>query len=208
MLAIRTGCAPLLPPVSGDPRGSRPAVSGTRSRIRCVRPFTIRCGLMPNASVLGGGAERRVSCEPCSDEGRRGPEDLALRRGFTRLPQCPSANLRRGAPYHRGHPTPFRVPCRFRGRTGYVVIDQIRTIDRECLGPRLGNLTPPTLARSICPAGDVRTVERCEGKPGLSQPYDELSRRGTRSAPTNSWPILLRHVSHYAPGPPDPSQVT
>ena len=45
-----------------------------------------------------------------------------------------------------GHPYPFRVPCRFQGRAGYVVIDQIRTVDRERLVRRLGKLSSSTLA--------------------------------------------------------------
>lgn len=44
-----------------------------------------------------------------------------------------------------GHPYPFRVPCRFQRRAGYVVIDQIRTVDRERLTRRLGRLSPATL---------------------------------------------------------------
>ena len=48
-----------------------------------------------------------------------------------------------------GHPYPFRVPCRFEGRAGYVVIDQIRTIDRERLVRRLGKLSPSTLGRVL-----------------------------------------------------------
>ncbi len=48
-----------------------------------------------------------------------------------------------------GHPYPFRVPCRFEGRAGYVVIDQIRTVDRERLVRRLGKLSPSTLGRIL-----------------------------------------------------------
>ena len=48
-----------------------------------------------------------------------------------------------------GHSYPFRVPCRFEGRAGYVVIDQIRTVDRERLVRRLGKLSPPTLGRVL-----------------------------------------------------------
>ncbi len=48
-----------------------------------------------------------------------------------------------------GHPYPFRVPCKFAGRSGYVVIDQIRTVDRERLVRRLGKLSPSTLARVL-----------------------------------------------------------
>jgi mRNA interferase MazF len=48
-----------------------------------------------------------------------------------------------------GHPYPFRIPCRFEGRAGYVVIDQMRTIDRERLVRRLGRLSPSTLGRVL-----------------------------------------------------------
>jgi mRNA interferase MazF len=43
-----------------------------------------------------------------------------------------------------GHSYPFRVPCRFQGRAGYVVIDQIRTVDRERLVRQLGKVSPST----------------------------------------------------------------
>ena len=48
-----------------------------------------------------------------------------------------------------GHAYPFRVPCRFEGRAGFVVIDQIRTVDRERLARRLGKLSPSTLGRIL-----------------------------------------------------------
>jgi mRNA interferase MazF len=48
-----------------------------------------------------------------------------------------------------GHPYPFRVSCRFEGSSGYVVIDQIRTVDRERLVRRLGKLSPSTLGRIL-----------------------------------------------------------
>jgi mRNA interferase MazF len=48
-----------------------------------------------------------------------------------------------------GHPYPFRVPCRFRGRRGFVVLDQIRTVDQERLGRSLGRLSPATMARVL-----------------------------------------------------------
>ncbi len=48
-----------------------------------------------------------------------------------------------------GHPYPFRVSCRFEGRAGYVVIDQIRTVDRERLARRLGKVSPSTLGRVL-----------------------------------------------------------
>lgn len=48
-----------------------------------------------------------------------------------------------------GHPYPFRVPCKFQGRSGHIVLDQIRTVDRELLIRRLGKLSPSTLARML-----------------------------------------------------------
>ena len=43
------------------------------------------------------------------------------------------------------HPYPYRVPCRFGGKHGYVVLDQIRTVDHERLRKRLGSVTPASL---------------------------------------------------------------
>ena len=45
----------------------------------------------------------------------------------------------------RGRAYPSRVPCRFGGKSGQVVLDQIRTIDRARLVRRLGRLPAPTL---------------------------------------------------------------
>jgi len=44
-----------------------------------------------------------------------------------------------------GHSYPFRVPCRFQGRDGHVVVDQIWTVDQERLVRRLGRLSQATL---------------------------------------------------------------
>lgn len=41
-----------------------------------------------------------------------------------------------------GHPYPFRVPCRFAGKQGQVVLDQLRTVDHDRLRKRVGALTP------------------------------------------------------------------
>jgi mRNA interferase MazF len=39
-----------------------------------------------------------------------------------------------------GHACPWRVPCRFRRRSGYVALDQLRTVDTERLVKCLGKL--------------------------------------------------------------------
>ena len=44
-----------------------------------------------------------------------------------------------------GHAYPWRVPCRFQGKAGFVALDQLRTVDRERLVRRLGRLAPVTL---------------------------------------------------------------
>ncbi len=48
-----------------------------------------------------------------------------------------------------GHRYPFRVPCRFGGKTGHVILDQIRTVDRERLVRRRGQLTATTLQKLL-----------------------------------------------------------
>ncbi|CUS34768.1 type II toxin-antitoxin system PemK/MazF family toxin [Candidatus Nitrospira nitrificans] len=45
-----------------------------------------------------------------------------------------------------GQTYPWRVRCRFRDRSGFVAIDQLRTVDSERLVKRLGRVTPGTLA--------------------------------------------------------------
>jgi mRNA interferase MazF len=40
----------------------------------------------------------------------------------------------------RGREYPTRVPCRFKRKAGQVVLDQIRTVDRQRLVRRLGKL--------------------------------------------------------------------
>ena len=44
-----------------------------------------------------------------------------------------------------GHAYPFRVKCRFERRDGFVVLDQIRTVDHDRLVRRLGRLRARTM---------------------------------------------------------------
>ena len=48
-----------------------------------------------------------------------------------------------------GHPYPFRIPCQFRRKVGFVVLDQIRTVDADRLVRRLGRLSSPTLKKCL-----------------------------------------------------------
>lgn len=43
-----------------------------------------------------------------------------------------------------GQAYPWRVPCRFQNRSGFVALDQLRTVDSERLVKRLGRLSAGT----------------------------------------------------------------
>lgn len=45
-----------------------------------------------------------------------------------------------------GHGYPWRIACRFQRRSGFVALDQLRTVDHERLVKRLGRLAPGTIA--------------------------------------------------------------
>ncbi len=47
------------------------------------------------------------------------------------------------------HEYPFRVACRFAGKDGHIVLDQLRTVDRARLAKRLGALTAVTQAKVL-----------------------------------------------------------
>jgi mRNA interferase MazF len=44
----------------------------------------------------------------------------------------------------KGQPYPTRVPCRFKGKNGQVVLDRIRTVDRSRLVTKLGRIDANT----------------------------------------------------------------
>jgi mRNA interferase MazF len=46
-------------------------------------------------------------------------------------------------------PAAFRVPLTFQGKSGLVLLDQIRTLDRLRLVKRMGQVRPPTLAATL-----------------------------------------------------------
>lgn len=48
-----------------------------------------------------------------------------------------------------GHPYPFRVTCRFQKKDGFVVLDQLRTVDVQRLVRRLGRLSQPAISASL-----------------------------------------------------------
>jgi len=47
------------------------------------------------------------------------------------------------------HNYPFRARCQFHGKSGHVVLDQIRTVDRRRLVRELGTLSAQALEKSL-----------------------------------------------------------
>ena len=54
-----------------------------------------------------------------------------------------------------GQAYPWRVSCRFQGRSGFVATDQLRTVDTERLAQRLGRLAPSSLAAVLSTLGEM-----------------------------------------------------
>ena len=48
-----------------------------------------------------------------------------------------------------GGAAPFRIPLRFRGQDGLVLLDQVRAIDKLHLVRRLGKISPQTLRSAL-----------------------------------------------------------
>ena len=46
-------------------------------------------------------------------------------------------------------PAPFRIPLRFGGKNGLVLLDQTRTIDKRRLAKRVGRVSPATLRSTL-----------------------------------------------------------
>jgi mRNA interferase MazF len=49
----------------------------------------------------------------------------------------------------KGRPYPTRVPVRFKGKSGQIVLDQIRTVDKNRLVKRLGRIDEATKASTL-----------------------------------------------------------
>jgi mRNA interferase MazF len=49
----------------------------------------------------------------------------------------------------KGPRYPSRVPCRFKGKNGQIVLDQLRSVDRVRLVKKLGRLESKTAARVL-----------------------------------------------------------
>jgi len=49
----------------------------------------------------------------------------------------------------KGQAYPTRIPCRFKGKDGQVVLDQIRTVDRSRLITKLGRIGAGSAAAAL-----------------------------------------------------------
>jgi mRNA interferase MazF len=55
----------------------------------------------------------------------------------------------------KGHSYPTRVACRFQGKQGQVVLDQIRTVDKARLVKKLGRLDAKTQTEVLKVLGEM-----------------------------------------------------
>jgi mRNA interferase MazF len=55
----------------------------------------------------------------------------------------------------QGHDYPSRVSCRFQGKDGQVVLDQIRAVDKSRLVKKLGKLDPKTQKSVLAVLGEM-----------------------------------------------------
>ena len=54
-----------------------------------------------------------------------------------------------------GYAYPFRIPCRFQGKSGHIVLDQIRVIDHERVVRRLGQISATALSSALTVLQDM-----------------------------------------------------
>ena len=55
----------------------------------------------------------------------------------------------------KGRAYPTRVPCRFRGKQGQVVLDQIRTVDKIRLARKLGKIDKETQTKVLSVLAEI-----------------------------------------------------
>jgi mRNA interferase MazF len=55
----------------------------------------------------------------------------------------------------KGRSYPSRVPCKFKGKAGQVILDQIRTVDDRRLVKKLGSIDKRTAARVLTVLGEM-----------------------------------------------------
>lgn len=102
--------------------------------------------------VVAPGSVRRGDVLLVDLDPTRGSEIRKMRPCLVVSPDELNAALRTYivAPMTTGSPPyPFRVGCRFEGRAGHVVLDQVRTIDHDRLVRHAGRLPDATVGRVL-----------------------------------------------------------
>jgi mRNA interferase MazF len=77
---------------------------------------------------------------------QRNPEDASLSRCVTDELNEHLRTVIVAPMTTAGRAYPWRVPCRFQRRSGFVALDQLRTVDAERLVRRLGRLEEQSVA--------------------------------------------------------------
>jgi mRNA interferase MazF len=57
-----------------------------------------------------------------------------------------------------GKPYPTRIQCRFKGKSGQIVLDQIRTVDQRQLVGKLGKISDKTSQKVAAVLGEMFAV--------------------------------------------------
>jgi mRNA interferase MazF len=93
----------------------------------------------------------------------------------------------------RGGPYLSRVPCRFRGKAGWVVLDRLRTVDKGWLVRRLGRLSAPARRAVLATLAELFAEQdgRWARRPGVP-----VRRRGHQCASVAAQ--LTRSASTWA----------
>ena len=55
----------------------------------------------------------------------------------------------------KGRSYPTRVSCKFKGRDGFIVLDQLRAVDRSRIVRKLGRLAPTTSQKVLEVLGEM-----------------------------------------------------
>lgn len=113
---------------------------------------------MVTGAAAGGPGVRRGQVYLVSLDPTRGREIAKTRPCVIVSPDELNAHLTTCiiAPLTTGsHGYPFRIPCRFQGKAGHIVLDQIRTVDRARLVRRLGRLSPRALEKALVVLGEM-----------------------------------------------------
>lgn len=53
------------------------------------------------------------------------------------------------------HPAPFRIPVRHAGRSGLILLDQIRTVDKSRFRKRSGAVSPQILSATLAALAEI-----------------------------------------------------